>query len=506
MTDFMVNLSYFGMSFLDPYLMFLTAAGVFFGIYIGAIPGLSVTMAVSILISFTFKWQVNEALALIAGIYYGGVYGGSRSAILINVPGAPAAIASALDGYPLAKRGEAGQAIGLTTVMGVFGGLLGVAVLAIGAPMLSKLALLFAPRDYMMLAIWGLLLVGSLSGGMMAKGIFAGALGILFGTVGLDPLTAEPRFTFGSVQLTAGAPYVAAMIGLFGVSEVLVQLHELHFPTVKQNVSKLLPPWRLIRKHLPLASRCSLLGVVVGALPGAGGDIAALMAYDHAKRTVKNPERPFGEGAWEGVVAPESAAVGAIGGAYIPMLTLGIPGDAVTAVIIGALYIHGMKPGPMMLIETPHLFWFTVGNLALSCIFLGIFGFMGIKLFAKIVEIPKAALLPMIVVLSAVGSYAIENNPVHIYWMLGFGVAGYFLKMYGFQVGPIILGIILGPLLDTNYRRAMISAGESPTQFLSEFFTSPLSFVLVVMLALTVLSQTRYWGRIAGLFRRRAAG
>ena len=505
MTDILTNISYFGMSFLDPYLMFLTAAGVFAGIYVGAIPGLSVTMAVSILISFTFNWGVNEALALIAGIYYGGVYGGSRSAILINVPGAPAAIASALDGYPLAKMGEAGQAIGLTTIMGVFGGLIGVACLAVGAPMLSNLALLFAPRDYMMLAIWGLLLVGSLSGGMMAKGIFAGALGILFGTVGLDPLTAEPRFTFGHVQLTAGAPYVAAMIGLFGVSEVLVQLHELHFATVKQNVSKLFPSWKLIRKHLPLASRCSVLGVVVGALPGAGGDIAALMAYDHAKRTTKNPERPFGEGAWEGIVAPESAAVGSVAGCYIPMLTLGIPGDAVTAVIIGALYIHGMKPGPMMLIETPHLFWFTVGNLFLACIWLAIFGFMGIKLFAKIVEIPKASLLPMIVVLSAVGAYAIENNPVHIYWMLGFGVVGYFLKMYGFQVGPVILGIILGPLLDTNYRRAMISAGEDPLQFLSEFFTSPVSFVLVVLLALTVFSQTRYWAKFMGLFRRTSA-
>jgi putative tricarboxylic transport membrane protein len=357
----------------------------------------------------------------------------------------------------------------------------------------------------MMLAIWGLLLVGSLSGGMMAKGVFAGALGILFGMVGLDPMTAESRFTFGSVQLTAGAPYVAAMIGLFGVSEVLVQLHELSFPIVKQNVSKLMPSWSLIKKHLPLASRCSVLGVVVGALPGAGGDIAALMAYDHAKRTVKNPSRPFGEGAWEGIVAPESAAVGSVGGCYIPMLTLGIPGDAVTAVIIGALYIHGMKPGPMMLIETPHLFWFTVGNLALSCIWLAIFGFMGIKLFAKIVEIPKSALLPMIVVLSAVGSYAIENNPVHIYWMLGFGVAGYFLKTYGYQVGPVILGIILGPLLDSNYRRAMISAGDDPLQFVSEFFTSPVSVVLLLLLTLTVMSQTRYWAKFMGLFRRTGA-
>jgi putative tricarboxylic transport membrane protein len=506
MSELMTGLSYFFMSWTSPYLMLLTAAGVFFGIYIGAIPGLSVTMAVSILISFTFKWEVNEALALIAGIFFGGVYGGSRSAILLNVPGAPAAIASALDGYPLAKMGEAGRAIGLTTLMGVVGGFIGILCLAAGAPALSKLSLLFAPRDYMMLAIWGLLLVGSLSGESLAKGVFAGALGILVAMVGLDPMTAEPRFTFGSLALSAGAPYVAAMIGLFGVSEVLVQIHELHLPVIKQKVSKLLPSWSLVRKHLPLASRSSLIGVVIGALPGAGGDIAALMAYDQAKRTVKNPERPFGKGAWEGVVAPESAAVGAVGGAYIPMLTLGIPGDAVTAVIIGALYIHGLRPGPMMMIETPHLFWFTVGNLVLANIWLAILGFTGIRLFAKIAEIPKVSLLPIIVVLSAVGAYAIQNNPVDIYWMLGFGVFGYFLKMYGFQVGPVILGIILGPLLDTNYRRAMITAGDSPLQFGAEFFTSPVSIVLLALLTFTVVTQTGWWRRWRDGGGRRGGG
>ena len=292
------------MSWTDPYLLFLTAAGTFAGIYVGAIPGLSVTMAVSILISFTFKWNVNEALALIAGIYLGGVYGGSRSAILLNIPGAPAAIATGLDGYPLAKRGEAGTAIGLTTVVSVLGGFIGIIALAAGAPMLSKLSLLFAPRDYLLLAIWGILLVGSLSGESLAKGVFAGALGVLLGMVGLDPMTAEGRFTFGSIQLTGGIPYVAAMIGFFGVAEVLVQLHPLAITPVKQNVKKILPSWDLLMKYLPLGLRCSSIGVVIGALPGAGGDIAALMAYDHAKRTTKNPSRPFGEGAYEGIVAP----------------------------------------------------------------------------------------------------------------------------------------------------------------------------------------------------------
>lgn len=494
-------LSYFFMSWVDPYLLFLTAAGTFAGIYIGAIPGLSVTMAVSILISFTFKWHVNEALALIAGIYLGGVYGGSRSAILLNIPGAPAAIATALDGYPLAKRGEAGTAIGLTTVVSVFGGFIGILALAIGAPLLSNLALLFAPRDYLLLALWGILLVGSLSGESLAKGMFAGALGVLIGMIGLDPMTAEGRFTYGSVQLSAGIPYVAAMIGFFGVAEVLVQLHQLDITPVKQNVKKIIPSWGLLKKYLPLSLRSSVIGVFVGALPGAGGDIAALMAYDHAKRTTKDPSRPFGEGAYEGIVAPETANNSAVPGEYIPMLTLGIPGDAVTAVIIGALYIHGLKPGPMLMIETPHLFWFCVGNLVLANLFLLPFGLSGIRIFAKIVETPKAILLPLILVLSAVGTYAIENNPVHVYWMLAFGVVGYVLKMYGFQVGPVILGIILGPLIDASYRRAMISAADTPLDFAAEFFTSPISAILVAALAFTVLSQSRVWAAFMGRLR-----
>ncbi len=493
------SLQFFLISFTDPYLLFLTAAGTFAGIYIGAIPGLSVTMAVSILISFTFKWHVNEALALISGIFLGGVYGGSRSAILLNIPGAPAAIATGLDGYPLAKLGEAGTAIGLTTVVSVVGGFVGILALAIAAPAVSSLALMFAPRDYLLLAIWGLLLVGSLSGGSLAKGIFAGAFGVLIGMVGLDPMTAEARFTFGNVQMTGGISYVAAMIGFFGVAEVLAQLHELKLKAIKQDVSKILPSWSLLRRYLPLTARTSTIGVVVGALPGAGGDIAALMAYDHAKRTVKNPSRPFGEGAYEGLVAPESANNAAVGGAYIPMMTLGIPGDAVTAVIIGAMYIHGLKPGPMLMIETPHLFWFIVGSLVLANLFLLVFGLTGIRLFAKLVETPKPILLPLILVLSAVGAYAINNSASDVYWMLGFGVFGYLLKMYGFPVGPVILGMILGPLMDKSYRQAMISAESSVPQFVGEFFTSPLSAVILAALVLTLVSQTKAWKRWRGL-------
>ena len=496
-------LSYFFMAWSNPLLMMLTAAGTFAGIYIGAIPGLSVTMAVSILISFTFSWEVNNALALMVGIYCGGVYGGSRSAILLNIPGAPASIATSFDGYPLAVRGEAGQAIGVSTVISVVGGLVGIVVLALAAPMVAEFALKFAPRDYLLLATMGLLLVGSLSGESMAKGLFAGALGVTLGMVGMDPLTAEGRYTFGSVALLGGIHYVIAMIGLFGVAEALYQLHTVGVQPIKQDVSKIIPSWGVIARYLPLSLRTSLIGVIIGALPGTGGDIAALMAYDHAKRTVKKPSRPFGKGAYEGLIAPESANNAAIGGAYIPMLTLGIPGDAVTAVIIGALYIHGLKPGPMLMIETPHLFWFTVGNLALSNIFLVIFGLTGIRIFAKMVELPKGILIPVIIVLSVVGTYTIQNNYVDVYWMLGFGIFGYLLKMYGFQVAPIILGVILGPLMDMSYRRAVMSCEKSLPAFFLDLVANPLSCILTVSVLLMLLNQTPLWPRLTGLLRRR---
>jgi putative tricarboxylic transport membrane protein len=486
----------FLLSWLDPGLLALTAAGTLAGIYVGAIPGLSVTMAVSILISFTFRWEVNDALALIAGIFVGGVYGGARTAILLNIPGAPAAVATALDGYPLAQQGKAGEAIGLATVMSVIGGLVGIVALAIAAPAIAELALRFNSRDYFLLGLIGLLLVGSLSGESFAKGVFAGVLGVLIGMVGLDPMTAQTRYTMGSLDLMGGIPYVVAMIGFFGVAEALFQLHHLDKPAIRQKVERIVPAWADVRKHLGLGLRSSAIGTGIGALPGTGGDIAALLAYDHAKRSTRNPEVPFGKGAKEGLIAPEAANNAAVGGAFIPMLTLGIPGDAVTAIIIGALFIHGLKPGPLLLAETPHLFWFIVGNLTLANLFLLVFGLTGIRVFTRIVECPKAVLIPLVLVLSAVGAYAISNNPVHIYWTLGFGLLGYFMKVYGFQVAPVILGVILGPMMDSNYRRAMIGAKNDVGTFLLDFVTNPISLVLTTGLVLLLLAQTPLWRRL----------
>ena len=486
-------ISYFFMGWTDISLLLLTALGTFSGIYIGAIPGLSVTMAVSILISFTFSWDVNSALALMVGVYMGGVYGGSRSAILLNIPGAPSSISTSFDGFPLAQRGEAGQAIGISTIISGIGGFIGIVVLAIAAPTVAEFALKFAPRDYLLLALMGLLLVGSLSGESMAKGIFAGALGVTLGMVGMDPMTAEGRFTFGSVELLGGIHFVIAMIGLFGLAEALFQLHSLNLKPIKQDVSKIIPSWDVILKYLPLSIRASLIGVIIGSLPGTGGDIASLMAYDHAKRSTKNPSRPFGEGAYEGLIAPESANNAAVGGAYIPMLTLGIPGDAVTAVFIGALFIHGLKPGPMLMIDSPYMFWFMVGNLVLANIFMVLFGLTGIKIFAKLVEIKKGVLIPCIIVLSVVGTYSINNNMTDVYWMLAFGVAGYLMKMFGYQVAPVILGIILGPLMDNSYRQAMLSVNNNVGFFFWDLVSNPLTCILTVVVLFMIISNTSLW-------------
>jgi len=488
------NLSYLMMPFTDPLIILCVAAGTFAGIYVGAIPGLNATMAVSLLVSFTFGWDINTALALMIGIYMGTVYGGSRSAILLNIPGAPAAVATVFDGYPLAQKGQAGIAMGVATVESVIGGFLGIIALAVGTPILSKFALQFAPRDYLLLGFMGLLLAGSLGTKTLVKGLVAAVLGLLFKMVGMDAMTASHRFTFGNPYLLAGVDTVVALIGLFGVSEALIQIRNLDVQVMKQKIDRIIPKLDLVRKNLPLACRASVIGIIVGALPGAGGTISSLLAYDHAKKSVKNPEVPFGEGAIEGVIAPEAANNAAVGGAFIPMLTLGIPGDAVTAVLIGALFMHGLRPGPSLMTETPHLFYLIVGCLALSCVFMLIFGLTGIRIFAKVVEIPKGILMPIIIILSVTGVYSTNNRMHDIFWMIGFGILGYFMKRYDYPTGPMVLGIILADLIEQNYRRAMVQS-HTLVGFITSLFTNPITIVLLAITFFSILVQTDFYKR-----------
>lgn len=486
----MNTIQYLLVPFVNPILMGVVALGVFAGIYIGAIPGLSGTMAVSLLVSFTFGWETNTAIALMIGVFVGVVYGGSRSAILLNIPGAPAAVSTALDGYPMALKGEAGKAMGIATSQSFIGTLFGIGALAFFAPIVSKLAIKFSSVDYLLLGIMGMMMVGSLGSKSILRGLVTAAIGVLLGTIGMDTLTAAPRFTFGITYLLPGVNYVVAMIGLFGVAEALIQVTTKDVQAVKQKIDKIIPSFDVIKKYIPLTIRSAIVGVLVGALPGAGGDIASLLTYDQAKRTVKNPEVPFGQGAVEGLVAPETANNAAIGGAFIPMLTLGIPGDAVTAVMIGALTIHGLKPGPNLMTTTPDLFYLIISCLIIATIGLLVFGLTGIKIFTKIVEIPKGILLPIIIILSVVGSYSINNSLYDIFWMLGFGILGYFLKRFDYPVAPCVLGIILTKLLESNYRRGILLK-KSIVGLVASIFTSPITFILFLLIVGMFTTQTK---------------
>ncbi|MBQ4432192.1 MAG: tripartite tricarboxylate transporter permease, partial [Synergistaceae bacterium] len=346
------------------------------------------------------------------------------------------------------------------------------------------------------LSLMGLMMVGSLSGRSVRFGLIAGCIGIFLGCVGVDGQTAVKRFTFNIVYLNSGVDYVVAMIGLFGASEALSQITDMKATPVKQKVDKILPSWAESLKYLGLTIKSSIIGVLVGALPGAGGDIAALLSYDQAKRSVKKPSAPFGQGAVEGIIAPESANNAAIGGAFIPMLTLGIPGDAVTAVLISALTIQGLRPGPNLISQTPDLFWLIVASLLFASFFLLVFGLTGIKAFTKIVEVPKGILMPTILILSVIGAYAIRNSVYDILWMFGFGIIGYFLKRFNYPIAPIVLGVILTRLCEENYRRGVMLQGGSVMGMLGSIFTSYISIALFVLLVVLFVTQTetyKHW-------------
>ncbi|THE10519.1 C4-dicarboxylate ABC transporter permease [Bacillus timonensis] len=490
---------------LDIKLLLLVVFGTLFGFIIGALPGLSVTMAVTLLVSLTFTWDSTAAIVVMISVFFGGVYGGSRTAILLNIPGTASSFVQTFDGYPLTKRGEAGRAIGISTIVSIIGGLIGLIVLIIASPLLTNLALGFAPRDYFLIMLLGILLVGSLASDYLPKAIFVAGIGIFIGLVGIDPMSGVGRFTFGNLQLMGGINYIACLLGLFGLAEVLVQLHNLGRSKADVIIKNVIPPLVTILKYLPLTLRTAVIGVVVGALPGAGGEIASLLAYDHAKRTTKNPTRPFGKGAYEGLIAPETAVMSCVGGALIPMLTLGIPGDAVTAVLIGGLLIHGMNPGPMLLINTPDIFWIIVSTSAISLVFVGVWGLSGIRLFARIISVPKYILLPIVTFFTVIGSYGIQNSVSDVYWMIAFGIIGYFMRIFNFPAGPLVLGIILGPMMDNHLRRALISEEGNVFNFLISLFTHPISLVLSLIVIFTLFSQTKVYHSLKVKFSRGTA-
>jgi len=461
----------------DPYSLLLLAGGVALGIIFGAIPGLTATMGVAILIPMTFYLPPAQGIVMLCGIYVGGIYGGSISACLVSIPGTPSGMMTTLDGYPMAQNGEAGKAIGYATVSSFIGGILSAVFLIFCAPILANVALQFGPAEYFAIAVFGLSIISSVSGDSFIKGCISGILGMMVVVVGMDYITSTPRFTFNVVALLAGFTFIPTMIGLFGMREFLMQIGTGRYKfQVEQKVTKIMPSFSEIKKTLGICLRGGLLGTFVGALPGAGGPIASFISYDTARRSSKYPEK-FGTGIPDGICASESANNGVTGGALIPMLTLGIPGDGVTAVMLGAFMVHNIQPGPMLFVNSGNLVYAIYIGFILANIFMLIFGLAGARLFAKVLDVPMAMLLPFISVLTFVGAYSIRNNPFDIIIMLGFGILGYFMSEFKLPVMPMVLGVVLGPIAESNLRGALLIAKGNWLIFLKE----PISLILLIL-------------------------
>ena len=468
---------------LVPQNLIIIFLGVTGGIAIGALPGLSATMGVVLLLPLTFSMDIVPGLLLLLGIYCGAIYGGSISAILIRTPGTPAAAATVLDGYEFAKRGEGGRAIGISTVASFIGGIVSSIALMTIAPVLSKFALKFSAAEYFSLAVFGLTIIGCVSGNSIVKGLFAGIFGLLVATVGIDNMSGFARFTFGRVELMSGFSIIPAMIGLFALPQVFINLQQgVAKEQVIQKVFRVIPSGKDFKKILPISLACGTLGTFIGAIPGTGATIASFMAYNEARRWSKHPEL-FGTGIIEGVAAPESANNGVSGGALIPLLTLGVPGDVTTAVLLGAFLVKGLQAGPLLFVDHPMIVYSMFVGLFFINIMMLVVGLAGIRVFTNIVSLPTYVLTPLIFILCVIGSYAINNAFFDVLVMFIFGCIGYVFGKLRIPEAPIVIGIILGPMMESNLRRGLILSKGDPSIFL----TQPISLIFLILSLVSIL-------------------
>lgn len=465
--------------------LILVFLGVTGGILVGSLPGLTATMGVALLVPFTFNLPIHQGVAMLLGIFSGAIYGGSISAILIRTPGTPAAAATLLDGYPLSQRGEAGRALSMSVFSSFIGGFSGALIMTFLSPQIAKFALKFSAPEYFALAMFGLSIIISVSGRSVIKGIMAGLFGLLIATIGIDPVSGYPRFTFGSMELFEGPSFIPTLIGLFAFSEVFKGVENIVTQSkVENRITQLLPSLADIKKCWKIILKSSVMGTFIGSIPGAGSDIAAFVGYSEAKRTSKYPEK-FGTGVIEGVAAAESSNNACTGGAMIPMLSLGVPGDAVTAVLLGAFIIQGLRPGPLLYRDHMDVVYSVFAGMMMANVVMFIVGMLGIRIFARIISINRNILLPIIFLLSIVGSYSMRNSMFDVWLAIFFGVIGYFMQKYEFPASPILLALILGPMAESNLRRALIkSAGD-----FSILFTRPISAILLTLAVVSLISS-----------------
>jgi putative tricarboxylic transport membrane protein len=451
------------------------------GVIIGALPGLTATMGLALMTTLTIKLPSDQALLILICTYVGAIYGGSRSAILLNIPGTPASAASCLDGHALARQGLAGRAMGIATSGSVLGTLIGMVALAGFTPILGNLALKFGAYEFFWLALFGVIIAGTLTGDDPLKGWIAGIAGLFVATIGQEPMYAHERFSFDVRDLAGGIQLVPALVGAFGFAELLTAMKQRQPPVKLNPFDTVIPKLADVVRHWRTIVRSGLIGTGVGIIPGVGEDVAAWSSYAAAKRASKTPEE-FGKGSIDGLMAAETGDNACVPGAVIPVLTLAIPGSAPAAVLMAAMIIHGVKPGPMIMIENAQFVYDVVAMMLFATIGILVYGLTLTKLLVQVLRVPQHLIVPIIFVLCTVGSFAISGRLFDIYVMLAFGLIGFVLRHWGYPMAPLVLGIVLGDLLEKNLRRALVlSDGD-----LAPFFTRPISGLFAALIIGTI--------------------
>jgi putative tricarboxylic transport membrane protein len=469
---------------LDPVNLLLCFVGVLLGTLVGVLPGLGPAASISLLLPITFNISPTGAIIMLAGIYYGAMYGGSTTSILVNLPGEAASVVTCLDGYQLARKGRAGPALGMAAFGSFIAGTLSVLGLMLLAPPLVKIALKFGPPEYFSLMILGIMMVIYLASGSILKALMMACFGFLLSSIGQDLVTGSLRFTLGVFELSDGIGIVPVVMGLFGISEVLANL-ETHSETkvYEGKITGLLPTvqdwvdskWAIVRG--------SVIGFFLGVLPGGGALIASFVSYAIEKKVSRYPQK-FGRGVMEGVAGPESANNAACGGAFIPLLTLGIPANAVMAVLLGALMIHNIIPGPFLMEKHPDLFWGTICSMYIGNAMLLVLNLPLIGLWVKVLKLPYPILFPLILLVCLIGAYSLNGSIVEVVIMILFGIIGYLLKKFGYETAPLVLALVLGNMLEPALRRSLIMSNGS----FKIFFTRPISLFLIVTTVVFLIS------------------
>jgi len=487
-------LNYLGIGFsvaLQPINLLYCFVGVFIGTLVGVLPGIGPVGAMSLLLPTTFKTTPEAAIIMLAGIYYGAMYGGSTTSILVNIPGEAASVVTCLDGYQMARQGRAGPALGIAAIGSFIAGTIAIIGLTLLAPPLANFALRFGPPEYFTLMILGLTVLIYLAHGSMPKALIMAAFGIILGLVGLDSINARSRLTFGRMEFVDGIGLVPIVMGLFGISEVLWNIEQtIRRDIFKTKIKGLLPTAKDWLDSKGALARGSLLGFFLGILPGGGAVISSFISYAVEKRVSKHPER-FGKGAIEGVAGPEAANNAATGGAFIPLMTLGIPPNVIMAMLLGAFMIHGVQPGPLMMKQNPSLFWGVITSMYIGNAMLLILNLPLIGMWVQVLRIPYRILFPLILLFCLIGVYSVGNAVFDIYVMILFGIIGYLMKKFDYEGAPLVLAFVLGPLMENNLRKSLImSQGD-----FSIFFTRPLAAASLILAIFLLVSPLIPWMR-----------